>query len=204
MQQKKIVLHIRPDKHPFQMEQGLVKDEQQVGQAAKVMVAPPTQWIPNGYHAFVIKTKTEAGKYEGKFEFVSADNPEAELIEVRYLATCPSLDKQWQIENGREPKSDEELVGWPFRSGEKVEFDVTAANKQWLHFMLNHESCGTNVNRDANMPSLFIEVDTEKELIEKSKELSALANKLKKEQDLIQSQLDEIKSKPKKLEEQKV
>lgn len=194
MQQKKVVLHIRPDKRPFQMKQGLVKDEQQVGQAADVMVAPPTQWIPNGYHAFVVKTKAENGKYEGKFDFVNADNPSAELIEVRYLATCPSLDKQWQIENGRDPKSDEELVGWPFRSGEKVEYDVTAANKQWIHFMLNHESCGTNVNRDANLPSLFIEVDTEKELIEKSKELSLLAKKLKKEQDEIQSQLEKIKS----------
>ena len=189
MQNKKqVVLHFRPDKKPFHMERGLVKDGQQVGQAMKVAVAPPAQWIPNLYVAYVVK-EIENGKYNGKFRFTSPDDSEAEQIEVRHLNTCPSLDKQWQIDNKRVPTTDEELVGWRFRSGEQQIFEVTAQNKQWIEFMLNHEANGTNPNRDKDTPSLFIEVDPAKELDTKKRELEKKEKQLAKEKKAIEEEI---------------
>lgn len=202
MQKKRVVLHIRPDKKPFPMEQGLVKDGQQVGQALKVFAAPPVQWIPNTSQAYVIKI-LENGKYNGNFKFTDPDEAGAEPIEVRWLENCPSLDKQWQSDNKREPKTDAEEIGWPYKSGEKVEYTVTASNKKFIEFLLNHESCGTNVNRLEGIPSLFVEVDEELELRTKQEALQEKKEALKREEEAIKEELAKLEtlSEPKKIKQ---
>lgn len=171
MQNKtKLVLWIRPDKKPTLMKQGYVKDNQYVGQTIDVHVMPPMQWIPNGYTAYVVKDVDSSGKYNGKFEWSTPEDEKAEQINVRWLKTCPSLDKQWQTDNKRDANmSDEELVGWEFRSGAEYEIDANTENrgKTWVEFLQHHQDNGSNPQRDTTQMPLFVEVDAVKEVEKK-------------------------------------
>lgn len=188
MQNKtKLVLWIRPDKQPTKMKQGYVKDNQYVGQTVDVYVMPPMQWIANGYMAYVVKQLDSNGKYNGKFTWSTPEDENAEQIQVRWLRASPSLDKQWQTDNKRDINmSDEELVGWEFRSGTEYEIDATTENrgKTWVEFLQHHQDNGSNPHRDKTQIPLFVEVDAVKE-VEKKKTDFAERKRLIDEEELI-------------------
>ena len=192
-----IVLHIRPDKKHFEMNQGFVKDGQLVGQKEKVWVSPPDQWIPNGYSAYVKKHYNTNGVYTGKFDFVDPMTEGGESIEVRYLENCPSLDKDWQKKNGREAVTDEDLVGWKYPAGERQEIPITPKTELWLNFLLGHDANGTNPFRNEDTAILFIQVDPEAEAEQEEKELEAEIKRLEKLRDKAKKkkEKEEVKEK---------
>jgi hypothetical protein len=174
-------LNVRPDKKPFSAIQGNVKNDQIVGTSYEVMLAPPAQFIPNGYEAMVVKKVNGNGKYDGVFEWYDEEkhkgqNPE--MIDVRYLVKCASLDKKYQIENGFLPSNDQEEVGWEFPSGQITDIPMGDITPKFIEFMRNHSFNGDNPNRNKSDMVGFYIVDAETNLTKRKSSIDSLNRKL--------------------------
>jgi hypothetical protein len=163
-QSKFFRIHVRPELVPQEAIIGMVKDNQIVGDSYPVNIPLPEQWIPNYYEAKVVKT-FENGRYSGKFKFWTPDmKEEPEIIEIRYLKNCQSLDKRWQEQNGYEPQSDEEHIGIPYPSGKIVDIPMASIPQHFITFMRHHELNADNPVRDTSGRAAFVIVDSEKNL----------------------------------------
>lgn len=163
-------IHVRPDAQQSVIKIGKVRDDSFVGEVYDGFATPPIQYVPNHYRALGVK-KIKDGKYNGEFEFAkSANEPNAVMIDVRYLSSCHSLDAKWQDENGFEPNGDEEAVGWAWRQGQIVEFQSSKVAPLWAKFLENHQGNGNAPMRDPNNSVLFT-ILSDEELVSKEDKL---------------------------------
>ena len=154
-------IHVRPDAQQSMIKIGKVREDSFVGEVFDAFATPPIQYVPNHYRALGVK-KMKDGKYNGEFEFAkSVSEAGAVMIDVRYLASCHSLDAKWQDENGFEPNGDEEAVGWAWRQGSIVEFQNSKVSPLWAKFLQHHQGNGGNQMRDYNNSVLFTILDDE-------------------------------------------
>jgi hypothetical protein len=173
-------IHIKPNARPFEAIKGRVVDNEIVGSETKVFIDPPITNIHNFYNHLVVRILDKNGKYHGKIKFVDSyesgeDGESVESMEIRYIANCPSLDKQWQNENKYKPKDAKAYHGWDYPSNSIQEFDIAKEDKLFIEFLKNHQGNGSHKGRDANNGVLFVEVDSvknvtsKKEMFEKDK-----------------------------------
>jgi len=163
-QNKFFRIHVRPELVPQEAIIGAVKDNQIVGDSYPVNIPLPEQWIPNFYEAKVIRI-IENGRYNGKFNFWTPNmGEEPEIIEIRYIKNCHSLDKRWQDQNGYTPKGDDEEVGFAYPSGKIVDIPMESVPQHFITFMRHHEFNGDNPVRDVQSRPAFIIIDSEKNL----------------------------------------
>lgn len=197
--QKKLVLNVRNgfenDKFNLKPETveiggGVNERGEKIGSQREVLRNPPPQRLHNFYEAYVIKKRDSVGRYTGEFEFTSQDNPEAEIIMVRYMRGCHSLDAQWQKDNNRQP-TDEELAGWSLNWG-RNEFDLSKSDATWIRFIKHHSANLSNINRphDAGSP-IFYEIDSDK-VVETKKKNFSLEKKILDEKILISDSDDKV------------
>lgn len=165
-------IHVRPDLKPTPVVIGTVKDNQIVGDSFEAHMNPPDQWIPNYYEAKVVKKITN-GRYNGEFIFWNDKMDESpEIIEIRYLKNCTSLDKRWQEANGYEAKTEEEEIGFPYESGKVIDIPMSQITTNFIRFMEHHELNGDNPNRDVNHRPAFIIINSETNLIKKESKIN--------------------------------
>lgn len=173
-------INVRPDKKPFSAIQGNVKNDQIVGTSYEVQLAPPAQFIPNGYEAMVVKIKVN-DKYNGEFEWYDAEKHQGknpEMIDVRYLAKCSSLDAKYQKENNFLPSNEQEEVGWEFPSGQITDIPMSDITPKFIEFMRNHSFNGDNPNRNKSDMVGFYIVDAEHNLSKRKSSIDELNKKL--------------------------
>ncbi len=140
--------HITPHKKRYERIIGRVDDKDQlIGNPNNVKsVAPPKQFIPFHYTAYVKKV-VENGKYEGKIKFIPLSESGGENMELRYLSTCPSLDRKYQEKNGYKPIDNADGVGAFFNGDTIYDVPILATNELRRLFMENHPNNGDNPNR---------------------------------------------------------
>jgi len=161
-------IHITPDLKPTVMERGeLDENGNKRGSTIQVEVQPPEQWLPNYYEHAVKKQVNEKGIYEGKFKFCSISEPGAEMIEIRYLSACPSLDLKYQDEKKYEALTEIDQIGWEYRGNYIIEFKLAETSPLLLDFFKHAPYNGTYEHRDVNTRVLFVELDGTKSVSKK-------------------------------------
>lgn len=171
-------IHIKPNARPYEAFKAKVVDNEIVSEEEKVLLTPPEINIHNFYTHKVVKIKDEKGNYTGRMKFVESfedaeEGETVENVEIRYIANCPSLDKQWQIKNGykivqtADRSEAQNYHGWNFPAGSIQEFDLGKADPLFIEFLKHHQGNGKNPNRDPRNGILFIEVDASKNIVSK-------------------------------------
>jgi hypothetical protein len=175
-------IHIKPNARPFEAIKGKVVDNEIQGQETKVFIDPPITNIHNFYNHLVVRELDKNGRYHGKIKFVdsyeSEDGEAVESMEIRYIANCPSLDKQWQNENKYKPKDAKAYHGWDYPSNSIQEFDTSKEDKLFIEFLKHHQGNGTHKGRDANNGILFVEVDSVRNVSNKKEKFEQEKQKL--------------------------
>lgn len=147
-----IQYHITPDKKFFERIVGKVDEKDQLigNPNNKRRMSPPKQFIPFAYTAYVKKVyKEENGSkvYNGDIEFIPLSQSGGEHMELRYLSTCPSLDRKYQEKHGYKPVDNVDGVGAFFNGGLVYDVPVLPTNELRRLFMQNHPNNGDNPNR---------------------------------------------------------
>jgi hypothetical protein len=160
LEPKIIQYHITPEKKFFERIVGKVDDKDQlIGNSNnKRRMSPPKQFIPFAYTAYVRKVyKEENGSkvYNGEVEFISTSEAGGEHMELRYLSTCPSLDRKYQEKHGYKPADNNDGVGAFFNGGLVYDVPVLPTNALRRLFMENHPNNGDNQNRPQRSPVYF-------------------------------------------------
>jgi len=155
-------IHVKPNAKPYEAIKARVRDNEFITREEKIFLSPPEVNIHNFYTHKVIKLKGESGQYEGKFKFVDEYDKggDVESIEIRYIANCPSLDKQWQIKNGFKPLDAKAFHGNNYPANSIQEFDMNNTDPLYIEFLKHHQGNEVNPQRDPRNGILFKEVDT--------------------------------------------
>jgi hypothetical protein len=78
------------------------------GPTTKIKVQVGAVAIPNHSKVWAKRKVNKAGKYEGELEFLPWGEKGGELVAIRYIAGCPTLDKHYQINTLKIDLSEEE------------------------------------------------------------------------------------------------
>lgn len=156
--EKTIQWHITPNKKPTERQVGSVDyktGEFKGKQNHKSLRYPPKQFIPYSYTAYVKKVIPKTGVYEGEVKFIPLTEKGGEHMELRYLSTCPSLDRKYQEKNGYKPVDDVDGIGKFYQGGMIIEVPVLATNELFRTFMENHPNNGDSINHTNGKPVYF-------------------------------------------------
>lgn len=177
--QKFFRIHITPHLKPQQtIRASLNSDMQIVGSESKVLVSYPNQQVPNYYTRHCVRILDSTGLYTGKLKFVKGFNDreegeQVELVDIRYIENCPSLDLRWQDENKFVPKDSRAYIGWLLPADSVQEYNLDLADPLFIQFLKEAQFNGSNKNRDNRNSVIFFEVDTDVNLSSKKEKLLA-------------------------------
>lgn len=196
-------IHITPDLKPTLMERGeLDENGNKRGTTIQVEVQPPEIWLPNGYEHAVQKQYNARGEYEGKIKFCGIGDEGAEIIEIRFLNSCPSLDVKYQELKKYDAITETEQIGWEYRGNYQIEFEIENTPPLMLEFFKHAPYNGSYERRDKNTRILFVELDgtksvnSKKELFKKEQLLFDVKKNLMENDEYVEvlSEIFEISS----------
>lgn len=175
--QKFFRIHITPHLKPQQtIRASLNSDMQIVGSESKVLVSYPNQQIPNYYTRHCVRILDSTGLYTGKLKFVKGFNDrkegeQVELVDIRYIENCPSLDLRWQDENKFAPKDSRAYIGWLLPADSVQEYNLDLADPLFIEFLKQAQFNGSNKDRDNRNSVIFFEVDNDVNISNKKEKL---------------------------------
>jgi len=198
-----IQFHITPNKKPVEKLVGTVNSktgEFRGNKSHKSLRYPPKQFIPFTYTAYVKKlyekdgkiNEKEEGVYNGKIKFLDINEAGGEHMELRYLANCPSLDRQYQEKNGYKASNETDGVGDFFLGARIYDVPVLPTNELYRTFMANHPNNGDNPNRPQRLPIYFkirngkADVEARKARLKYEKVISDFQYKMGEDDNLVE------------------
>ncbi len=148
---------------------GILNGRELLGEATEILIESSPQYIPPS--CFIsVKSRKESEVKAGKFTPCMYNEPDSEMIEIRYLKNVNSLDKLYQDKNNNRALTEDDIIGFRMNVGENL-LSVDGLDSKFIEYMNINYFNGANTNRGINneYPILYNVVDIQDKIDTKVK-----------------------------------